>query len=282
MGKKNTAVANVASDEALAELRGEFPRDPGFTAVAFPRLGMYSQDKTEKVGRTVNLVQEAGVFYTEEAGDEVDGEGKKIWVKNELGTEIEGIVIFQRKQLRHYDGATFTSSPVYDTDDEIVPLWKDRAEIDRGTPAELQARPEYAGVNPRTNKPISKLEEDRILYVLFKTEDEIDPQIYQMNIRGSSKWAFLSYVRKCSPNTVVTRFNSVPKENGSIAWNQMTFEVARVINTDELELVKHYTKEIKNGIAMVKEQFNKLPAERDPLADEFEEDDLPKLEAGKK
>lgn len=284
--KKDTAVANVASDADLAELSGEFPRDPGFAAAMPPRLGMYSQDKTEKVGKTLKLVQSAGTFYTEQPSDEKDAENKTIWVKTELGEEIEGIILFQRKQLRFYDGASFTSSPIYDTDDEVLPLWKDRAEVDRGTPAELQGRKEYMGVNPRSGKPQSKLEEDRILYVLFKNVEggEDAYTLYQLNLRGSSKWAFLSYVRKTSPNTVVTRFNSVPKENGSIAWNQMTFEVDRVITTEELEEVKHYTKEIKDGISMVKEHFARIQgaAAVDPLAAEFEEDELPALGEGKK
>jgi len=279
---KKTALAKPASEEELAALNNEFPRDPGYMAVMPPRLGMYSQDKTEKVGKTIKLIQEAGVFYTEKPGDEKDEENKTIWVKDEFGEEIEGIILFQRKQLGYYDGASFTSSPIYDNDDEVVPLWKDRAEVDRGTPAELMARPEYAGINARTGKPQSKLEENRILYVLFRGDDE-EYSLYQMNLRGSSKWAFLSYVRKTTPNTVITRFSSVPKENGSIAWNQMTFEVDRIINSEELELVKHHTKEIKEGIAMVKEHFARIAnAPRDPLADEFEEDDLPALGDGKK
>ncbi len=181
--KKNTAVANVASDEALAELGSEFPRDPGFQAVMPPRLGMYSQDKTEKVGKTYKIIQEAGTFYTEQATDETDNDGKKVWAKDELGTDIEGIILFQRKQLSFYDGVSFISSPIYDTEDEVMPLWKDRAEIDRGTVAELQSREEYTGVNPRTGKPQSKLEENRILYVLFKKPEEDDEyQLFQMNL----------------------------------------------------------------------------------------------------
>lgn len=281
-GKKNTEIANVASDEALADISNEFPRDPGFAAAMLPRLGMYSQDKTEKVGKTIKLVQEAGIFYTENATDATDEDGKKIWEKNELGTDIEGIILFQRKQLSFYDGVTFTSSPIYDKDDEVIPLWKDRAEIDRGTPAELQAREEYAGINARTGKPQSKLEENRILYVLFKGEDD-EYKMYQMTVRGSSKWSFLTYVKKVSPNTVVTRMSSTPEKNGAIEWNKMSFEQVRKVTEEELAEVRHHTTEIKDGIAMVRAHFaNMANVSKDPLADEFKEDDLPVLGDGKK
>jgi len=44
-----------------------------------------------------------------------------------------------------YDEKTeeYTSSPIYDNDDEVIPLWKDRKEVAKGTPKELKEKFHY-------------------------------------------------------------------------------------------------------------------------------------------
>lgn len=254
MSKKNE-LSVVASEESLAILRDSYPVESGFQRTFYPRLGMYSQDVTEGKGKAMKVVTEAGMFYVEYQSDEIDPEtGKKIWTREEIGTSFEAIILFQRKQLRFYDSAneTYTSSPVYDLDDEVLPLFCNKAEVDRGTPAELKSREIYKGKSAK-GKDISKLEDNRILYVLYKDK------VYQMNLRGTSMYAFKTYKSKiASPNTVLTHMSSEAKENGSIAWNQMTFEAKRTITQEEADQVQAHLENIKGDIAAEKGYFASL------------------------
>lgn len=249
--KKSTEVANVISEEALSLLRDSYPVEASFTRILLPRLGMLSQDVTKGKGKDLKVVQEAGLFFIDRQSDEEDEDGKKVWKKEELGNTINGIILFQRKQLRFYNSDTevYTSSPVYDTEDQVLPLFRDKAEVDRGTPAELKSRKEYQGVSAK-GKPISKLEDNRILYVLYKDE------VFQMNLRGTSMYSFLSYGRKVLPPSVLTCFNSEAKEAGSIKWNQMTFESLRPITNEEAEIVLEKVKDIREGIEQEKAYYS--------------------------
>lgn len=245
MAKKETAVANVISEEALAVLRESYPVEQGPVRIMLPRLGMASQDVTEGKGKSMKVTMEAGTFFIEKETDEVNDEGKKIWSKDELGTSVEGIIVFQRRQLRYFDGENYTSSPIYDTDDQVVPLFANKQEVDRGTPTELKARKIYQGVSAK-GKPISKLEENRVLYVLHEGE------LYQMSIRGTSMYAFMTYARNVLPPGTITRFSSEAKENGSIAWSQMTFEAVRPITKEEGVLVQEKMNELREAVAAEK------------------------------
>lgn len=248
MAKKETAVTKPLSEEQKSILKNSFPVEPGFQRIQLPRLGMFSQDVTEGKGKNTKVVSEAGTFYTDKQTEDTDENGKKIWNKEELGTTISGVILFQRKQLKMYDGDTqlYTSSGVYDTDNDMLKLWCDKKEVASGTAKELKAKYEYKAEDGKTK---SKLEENRILYVLFEGE------IYQMNLRGSSMYSFLTYSRKVNPPQVVTRFSSEAKEKGTISWNMMTFEVDREITGAEFEQVVGHIESIKNGIAVEKAFF---------------------------
>lgn len=265
MAKKTQEVALRPSDEALAALRNSYPMDSGFTRVLLPRISFASQDVVEGKGKAMKVVAEAGTFFTEVQGDEEDDDGKKVWVKNEIGTVIQGIILFQRKQLKYFDGEKYTSSPVYDTDDEILPLFKDKKEVDRGTPKELKARPQYQGKSA-AGKDISKLEDNRLLYVLY------EGKVHQLSLRGTSMYAFREYARNVLPPAVLTEFKSEPQEKGSIAWNQMTFEKIRDLDANEIADVQNRVDEIRNSIAEEKAYFASI--NKNTKSDEDEMDEM--------
>lgn len=247
--KTSTGLAKVASEEQLAALRGEFPSEPGFVRIQLPRLGLVSQDQTEGKGKNMKVIAEAGTFYVERQSDEVDEETKqKTWERTDIGTEVSGIILYQRKQLRMYDEDTelYTSSPVFDSDSEVLPLFCEKKEVDRGTPKDLKEKYKYTDKNGKVR---SKLEDNRILYVL------VDGEMLQLNLRGTSMFAYMSYARTTTPNTVVTTFSSEQKEKGSIEWNQMSFTAERGINGAEAEEVMKHTAEIKRGIVSEKGYF---------------------------
>lgn len=252
------------SEETLALLRESFPAEEGFVSVQLPRLSMVSQDKTEGKGKNMKVVAEAGQFLKETQDEEetateveelVKGKTvtktvmKKLWSKEDLGTEIEGVIIFQRKQLKFYDESTemFTSSPIYDSDEDVIPLFCNKSQIDEGTPKELKAKYEYTDKNGKVK---SKLEDNRIIYILY------EGAVYQMNLRGSSMYSYMTYHRKVgSPAVYLTKFSSEPMEKGSIAWNQMQFEAIRPITADESEQAAQFVTEIKQGIQQQKRFF---------------------------
>lgn len=245
-------IQKAASEDDVASVNGAFPVDPGYQAKLLPRFGMVSQDVTEGKGKQMKVVTEAGTFFTEKPSDEKDEEtGKMKWDREELGDTVEGVIIYQRKQLSMYDESTdtFTSSPVYDTDEEIIPLWANKAEVDRGTAPELQAK--YMGVN-RNGKPQSDLKVKRILYVL------IEGELYQTTLGGSSMFSYLGYTRTARPGvpSVMTQFTSTHEQNGNVEWNKMQFEAMRPLTAAEIAIVKEKQSEIIEDINGRKAQFS--------------------------
>lgn len=247
-------VSTVVSQEVIDSLRESYPVEAGYNKIILPRLGLISQDKTEGKGKSMKVIAEAGMFFMENQTDEKDEDGKAIWDRKEIGTEVEGIILFQRKQLKLYDEATekYTSSPVYDNEEEVLPLFCDKKEVARGTPADLKEKYKYTD---KTGKTKSALEDNRILYVL------IEDKVYQMNLRGSSMYSFLTYSRKVLPPAVVTRLSSEAKEKGEIEWNCMTFTKFRDINSEEGADVVAKVNEIKFAVQAEKAQYAK-PVEK--------------------
>ena len=245
---KDKQLATQADKEVLAQLAQSFPTDPGALRIMLPRISMASQDKTEGKGKATKVIIEAGTFFTEAQADELDEDGKKVWTKEEIGTEMDAIILFQRKQLRHYDEATetYTSSTVFDTDDEIVPLFANKKEVARGTPEQLKKGYEYTKPDGKIG---SKLEDNKILYILYKGEK------HQLNLRGSSMYAFKTYCKGTQPNTVVTRFGSEAKEKGSNCWNQMTFKAVRQLNADEAVASLKEVTDVKTAINIEKATY---------------------------
>ena len=238
---KTKAITVAPTEQELAELKSMFPVVDGFTRISLPRISFISQDQTEGKGKAMKVVAEAGTFLTEKEGNEVDEDDKKIWEKEEIGTSFDGIIVFQRKQLKMYDAntETFTSSPIYDNDEDVIPLFSNKAEIDRGTPKDLKKKYEFIDDNGKTK---SKLEDNRILYILYKDE------LYQLNLRGSSMYAYMTFAKKYQPNTILTTFDSEAKEKGSIAWNQITYEKSRDLTGEEVARVIEVTRDLKYGI----------------------------------
>lgn len=252
--KESKAVSTQVSEETLAALRESYPVEPMANRITLPRIQMASQDKTKETGtgknKKIEVITAAGTFSISEPTDDEDPEtGKKIWKNTEIGDSFKGIILFQRKQLRMFDDNVYTSSPVYDNDDEQIPLWRDGQEIARGTPAELKSS--YQFKDPNTGKVKSKLEENRILYV----KNIEDDNVYQLSLRSTSMFAFFKYGKKVLVPAVVTEFGSEPKENGAISWNQMTFKVDRKLNQKELEEVLEGVRGIKTAIAAEKSQY---------------------------
>lgn len=262
MSKKNQEVA-IVDEVALAQLREQFPVEQSFQRVNLPRLGMFSQDKTEGKGKSMQVVAEAGVFYIERESDEVDENGKKVWKKEELGTEIEGTVVFYRKQLSMYDQSTekYTNSPIYDNDDEVVPLFCERKEIARGLPKHLKAAYAYED----NGKQKSKLQENRVLHVLCNGE------IYQMSLKGTSMYSFLTYARKSVPPTCLTRFSSEPQKNGATEWNMMTFTTVRPLDGEEINVMLGHQNNIKDAIKAEKEYFASVNQQKSASTTEHDE-----------
>lgn len=237
-------------NDLLAELAQSYPQESGVNRLLLPRLTFKSQDVMEGKGKSKKVVIEAGTFFTERPTDEKNEEGKNIWDKTELGLEIEGIIVYRRKQLRFYDepNDVYYSTPIFDDVNEVVPLFKGKEKYATGTTAQLKALFEFVNEEGKTR---SKLEDNMVLYIIYADE------LYQMSLRGSSMYSFRDYEKKASPsvNTVLTVFNSEPQEKGSIQWNQMMFKAVRTINAEEAHLVVEYRDKIKEAIEAEKAYY---------------------------
>lgn len=247
---KNELTVPMNQEKAVA-LGGNFPQEVGFTRTFLPRLAFKSQDVMEGVGKNKKVIIEAGTFFLEKQTDEENPEtGKKVWSSDELGTEIEGVILYQRKQLSFYDESTssYISTPIYDNDDDILPLFSSGAEIERATPVELKAK--YPAVTMK-GKPTSSLKDNRVLYVLLNGE------LTQLTVHGTSMYSYMDYAKKVRPAVpaVLTAFNSEPKENGSTAWNQMTFVAKRPLSDKEADIVLEMQQEIIGGINQEKAYY---------------------------
>jgi hypothetical protein len=228
--KKGTEISKVASDEVMQMLAESFPQEEVANRIRLPRLGMYSQDQTEGKGKSMKVVAEAGTFYLERESDEVDeATGKKIWVKDEIGKEIDVIIFYRRHQLSEYDSDNgYTSSPVFNDLDEVVPLFHDKKEVDRGVARDLIKKSEYTD---KDGKKRTALNDNAILYVLYEGVP------HQISLRGSSMYAYLAYARNIVAPQYLTALCSEEKQKGDNVWNQMTFTPKRKITPEEGELV---------------------------------------------
>lgn len=250
---KKNEVAKVADESVLAQLASAYPQEEGGQSILLPRLGMFSQDQTETTGtgknKKIEIKTPAGTFYIDRQTDDIDEKtGKKVWKKEEIGTAIEAIIFYKRHQLRMYDEETqeYTSSPVYDTADEVIPLFRNKKEVDRGTPAELKTK--FMVMNKK-GKKVSALEDNRIVYILYNGES------YQMNFRGSSMYSLLGYEKTVQAPTVLTEMSSESMENGGIEWNKMTFKSLRKLTPEEAVKIVELQKGATTAIAYSKASY---------------------------
>lgn len=261
MAKKNTEVA-VLNNDALEALKQNFPQTSGFTRIQLPRIAFVSQDKFEGKGKAKKVVIEAGTFFEERETDEVNEHGKKVWEKTELGSMMEGVIVYHRKQLSHYDESAeeYTSSPIFDDSNEIVPLFCNKKEIARGTTKELKAKYSYV----KEGKTLSNLKDNVILYVLK------DGELFQLSIHGTSMYSFTTYARKLqgAVPAFLTEFSSEACENGSTEWNKMMFEAKRQITQSEYDEVMSSVTGIKDAIAQEKAFFADADATAEDVAGE--------------
>lgn len=228
---------NELTEEQLAILNEGFPvASENSNSLILPRLGMLSKDITEESGsgklKKIKVVEAAGTFFIERDLGDVDEEtGKKKWTREYIeGGEIEAVITYHRRQLRMYDSSLekFYSTPIFDSADQIVPLYLDKQVVKKGTQADLQAM--FPAVTLK-GKPSSKLKEETILFVLYKDE------LFQCNISQSSKWEFKSYARKSNPASCVTLISSKEDTFGDNTFSKMTFTEKRKINGEEYDLI---------------------------------------------
>lgn len=260
MAKKSQELA-VVDEKALAELKESYPVETGSSnRIVLPTLVYKAQDVVEGKGKLAKVVIEAGTYLLNVKTDEIKENGKNKWVLEEIGKEIEGIILYHRHKLSLYNESTelYTSSSVYDSQDEVLKLWENGKIVAEGTPAELKKK--YMYVDKADGKEKSSLEDVRVLYILYKDE------LHELQLHGSSMYSFLKYIKTVTPPAVVTRFSSEPKVKGSNEWNMATFKPIRNINVKELQDVLGKVKEIKMAIRM--EKGNSSNVERISKEDE--------------
>ena len=247
---KDNVLTTTADAAALAAFAAQFPQESGFSRLMLPRLTFKAQDVFEGKGKNKTVVIEAGTFFTERPTEEKDENGKPVWDKQELGLDIEGFIVYKRKQLRYYEESTetFYSTPIFDDVNSILPLFAGGKKVATGTPAELKKTFEFTN---EEGKLRSKLEDNVVLYIVYKDD------LYQLSLRGSSMYSFMDFARKVaiSPSAHLIHFSSEAQSKGSIEWNQMTFKPVRTITTDEMNMMQEHITAIKDAIDAEREFY---------------------------
>lgn len=251
---KNKELVTQASEEQLAELRALYPQEDTYQKIQVPRLGMLAKDVIEEEGtgkaKTMKVVNAMGEFYIEKEATNDDGE--KVWLKTFVeGDTIDVQIVYNRKQLSMWDDGQgmYTNTPIYDSNDEVLPLWEGGKEIARDTPEKLQAR--YPALTQK-GKPSSKLKEIKILYVIYEGET------YQVNLSQSSKWEFLTYSKKTNPATVVTTIGSTEETNGTNTYRKMSFVAKSLLSTEQAAKVIEAANMIRSSIESEKAYYGKF------------------------
>ncbi len=232
---------NKVDEQELATLNEAFPVVEANNRLSLPRFGMLSKDIVEESGtgknKKIKVIEASGTFFTEIGnGDDME----KTFLE---GEEKDVIIVFHRKQLKYFDKGLekFISSPIFDNDDQVIPLYLDKRVVAKGTKQELQDR--YPALTQK-GKKTSDLKEYKVLYVL------VDGVFYQMNTAISSGWAFNKYASEfkegTSPATVVTTLTSHEETFGSNTFRKIDFTNKRPITADELALVKESQALIKD------------------------------------
>lgn len=245
MSKKEQELAPL-SEEQLALLNQSFPVSEESNRLSLPKFGMLSKDITEETGtgknKQIKVIQAAGTFYTEKDLGETNAEGKKVWTKTFIdGETVDLQIVYYRHQLRMYDSSLekFISTPVYDTPDQVLPLYLDKQVIKRGTEKELQAL--YPKLTLK-GKPSSKLDKKTILYCIYEGE------LYQFELSVSSGWEFSTYKKKVNPSTVITTLSSTEEQAGSNVYRKINFNIARPISSEEFDPVKEAVEAIRTQV----------------------------------
>lgn len=261
MSKDNKKELQVSSEELDLELANNLPVEAGYTEKYFPRISFTGKDVTEEVKskktgkKEINIITEGGMFLKELQNPET-----KEFEKTELGTSIDVTFVFERKQLKFYDSQSeeYVSSPIYDNGDDIIPLFKNKKVVAKGTVESLMKDDEFFGKDGKT-----ALKVERVCYVLFKGD------IYQLSIRGSSVWAYKNYKKTVNISTVITTLSSTAEQSGSNNYNKMSFEIERPLSVEQKLEVLAYQKDFKQYINDKKEYFAQFSEEE--VSDEDED-----------
>ena len=227
-------------------MNGNFPVGEDSNRLRLPKFGMCAKDIVEESGtgknKKIKVLQAAGTFFTERDKGEVNEEGKKVWTKDFIDTETVDVqIVYFRHQLRMYDSSLekFYSTPVYDTAEQVLPLYLDKAVVKRGT--EQQLRDMFPKLTQK-GKPSSKLDKKTILYVLY------DNELYQFELSVSSGWEFSSFKKKVNPSTVITTLSSTSETSGSNTYNKVNFNIKRPITSEEFDMVSENQSIVKTTV----------------------------------
>lgn len=256
MAKKETQEVTTTADAAvLAALGAQVPADAGFTRIQLPRIAFKAKAKIEQDPDDedkMKVIFKAGSFFTERETEEKDEEGKVVWDRQNIGVTLEGIVVYKRKQLRYYDepSTTYYSTPIFDTPDQVIPLFAGGKKIASGTPAALKKMDLFKF--EKDGKTRSNLSDNTIVYLL------VGEELFQFSITSIGAIIdFSKYGQKVQYGLAanVTRFTSTKEVKGDNNYNALAFEAARLITAEEAVLVQEKINLVVDAINAEKEFY---------------------------
>ncbi len=258
----------IITQEQLDLIKSLTPVDEdSYSRIQLPKIGMFSKDVLEETGtgksKKIELISPAGEFYIEAEGEK-DEEGKRTFNKTPIeGESLDVVIFYNRKKLSMWDDSTkvYTKTPLYDSKDEVLPLFEGKNKIATATPAELQAM--YPSLSLKGN-PTSKLKEVTVLYVLYNGLP------YEFELGMSSKYEFLTYKSSVVlPQMVTTLTPSEDRTVGSNTYKAVLFKSNGTINAEQGNLVIEAITSMTDIISSQKAHFARATPQTPLAAIEF-------------
>lgn len=249
---KDTKEVAIKEGSALDKLRQAYPQhaEDSYVKTFLPQIRFKAKAVLDDDGEKV--VTKAGTFVlVNRSEEEVDG--KHEYTETVLGDALQADVLFERYRLSYYDSANtaYVSSPIFDSKEEIVKLFRDGKNIASGTVNELQALPEFTVEEDGKTK--CKLDLQKVLYVYH------DGELREMALSKGNGYAWRSYKQKTVAAVVHTEITSEKTEHGGNKYNQMVFKEAGYLSEEEAERNLTLVEDIKKGIEAEKAFYGQAP-----------------------
>lgn len=248
----------IQEGSALDKLRNAYPQhaEDSYVKTVLPQITFKAKAVLDEAGEKVKI--KAGTFMLKVRSEE-QKDGKYEYTETELGSKVTLNVLYERYRLSYYDSANeeYVSSPVFDSKDEVVKLFKGGKQYLTGTVADLQALPEFTV--EENGKQKCKLQLQKVLYVFF------NDAVHEMALSLGNGYAWRTFKSDKVAAVLHIEISSEKTENGGNKYNQMTFKDAGYVTEEEAQRNLALIEDIRRGIDAEKAYYGQAPVAQEDM-----------------
>lgn len=238
----------IKEGSALDKLRQAYPQhaEDSYVKNVLPQIRFKAKAVLDDAGEKV--LHKAGTFMVVKK----EGEGETAeYVETPIGTKVTLDVLYERYRLSYYDAGNneYVSSPIFDSKEEVVKLFKGGKQYASGTVDELQNLPEF--VIEEDGKSKKKLQLQKVLYVL------LDGVLHELTLSLGNGYVWRKFKQENIVPAIHTEITSVKNDSkpGNV-YNEMVFKNAGWLSEEEAERNLALVEDIVKGIASEKAFYN--------------------------